>query len=41
MWLLISGILILLIASVLHSYCAVGVKAKPIFSASIFGHVWG
>ena len=36
MWLLISGILILLIASVLHSYCAVGVKAKPIFSAAVF-----
>ena len=36
MWLLVAGILILIIASVLHSYCAVGVKAKPVFSAAIF-----
>jgi len=36
MWLLVAGIIILMIASVLHSYCAVGVKAKPTFSAAVF-----
>ena len=41
MWLLIFGILILLVASVLHSYCAVGVKAKPVFSAAIFSSRMG
>ena len=36
MWLLIVGIILLVVAAVLHSYCAVGVKAKPVFSAAIF-----
>ena len=41
MWLLVAGILVLIIASVLHSYCAVGVKAKPAFSAAIFSSRMG
>ena len=41
MWLLVAGIIILMIASVLHSYCAVGVKAKPTFSAAIFSSRMG
>ncbi len=36
MWLLISGVLILLVASVLHSYCAIGVKASPVIAPAIF-----
>ncbi len=36
MWLLISGVLILLIASLLHSYCAVGVQASPVIAPAIF-----
>jgi len=36
MWLLISGVLILLVASVLHSYCAIGVKTSPVIAPAIF-----
>ena len=36
MWLLISGVLILLVASVLHSYCAIGMKALPVIAPAIF-----
>jgi len=36
MWLLISGVLLLFIASFLHSYCAIGVQASPVIAPAIF-----
>jgi len=36
MWLLISGVIILFVASFLHSYCAIGVQASPLIAPAIF-----
>ena len=36
MWWLISGVLLLFIASFLHSYCAIGVQASPVIAPAIF-----
>ena len=33
---LIAGIIVLLLGAVLHSYCAIGMKASPIYSPKIF-----
>jgi len=37
MWLLIFGLLILVFASFLHSYCAIGTQATPTIRPTVFG----
>lgn len=40
MWLLVAGILLLIIASVLHSYCGVGIKCSTIYRPTFFDTVY-
>ena len=39
MWLLITGILLLIVASVLHSYCGVGIKCSATYRPKFFDTV--